>query len=144
MKLIHLMYFICVNVTGRYNNFKLIQARQSLHNQGLYFRVLFVAVSRSSNIAKVLVDSSRLAPRFSLTLYFFKCLTHGHSFIYKLYIDYWHIANSNLNFHLSSRLCYPIVWLISLLNILKAFQFQQIKNHTQNLPFQKSPNLVLF
>lgn len=72
-------------------------------------------------------------------------LSHSyHSLIYNLHADYLHIANSSLDFLLSSRLWYPTVWLTSLLDISKAFQFQHIQNHTQDLPSHKFPNLVLF
>lgn len=47
---------------------------------------------------------------------------HAHSFIYNIYVDYLHTANSRLNFLLNSRLWnQPTGWLISLLSYLKEF-----------------------
>ena len=69
----------------------------------------YTYIYRIINISKTIIpsfgDFSRLAPRSPLLiLYFLTCLIHAHSFIYNIYIDYRHTANSRLNFLLNSRL----------------------------------------
>ena len=69
----------------------------------------YTYIYRINNISKTIIpsfgDVSRLAPRSPLLiLYFLTCLIHAHSFIYNIYIDYLHTANSRLNFLLNSRL----------------------------------------